>query len=500
MEEYIEVRRLRHQEGLSVRQISRQTGIHRKTIDKILEFGAPPGYRRKKPPRRPVLGPFIPMIEAIFDEDEDAPPKQRHTAKRIFDRLREEHGYPGGYTQIKDYVRQAKLRSREAFVPLMHEPGEAQVDWGEAWVMDDGVRRKVHMFVMTLPFSDGRFTAAFPRSTLEFFIEGHRRAFEFFGGVPRQVTYDNLKSVVIKIHRKGKRKGERTINKTFEKFLDYHLITAKFCNVARGNEKGHVENGVGWARRNLLTPVPRLKDWADFNQQLAEGCRKHQDIRVRGHEETIETRLKKERTAFLPVPPFMPDDGQPETWGVSSLCLVRFDNNDYSVPCEYAYHQVTIRADVAQVRIFYQDRCIAVHTRCHQKEKAFYEPWHYLPLVEQKPRTLDDGAPLRGLDLDPCFEVLRRRMEADQERGKGVRAYIRVLMHLKDHSQAALTRAVKRALELHVEDEEAIKNLLLCPPEVTPSPLDLTGRGHLQYPLPPPNLVGYQMLVAGGAP
>ena len=495
MEEYIEVRRLKYDEGLSVREISRQTGIHRKTIDKILKFGAPPGYRRKQPPRRPVLGPFIPIIDAISREDKDAPPKQRHTAKRVFDRLREEHGYRGGYTQVKEYVRQAKLRSREAFVPLMHEPGEAQVDWGEAWVMDGGARRKVHMFVMTLPFSDGRFTAVFPRSTLEFFIEGHRRAFEFFGGVLRRITYDNLKSVVIKIHRKGK----RTLNQTFEKFLDYHLITAKFCNVARGNEKGHVENGVGWARRNLLTPAPLLKGWTHFNQQLADGCRKRQDIRVRGHEETIETRLKEERKAFLPVPPFPVDDGSPKTWEVNSLCLVRFDDNDYSAPCEYAYHQVTIRADVAQVRIFYRDRCIALHTRCHQKEKASYEPWHYLSLVEQKPRTLDDGAPLKRLDLDPCFEVLRRRMEADQKHSKGTRAYIRVLMHLKGHSLAAFTGAVKRALELHVEDEEAIKNLLLCPPEVTPSPLDLSGRGHLKFFLPPPNLSGYQGLVTGGA-
>jgi len=494
MEDYIEVRRLKYDEGLSIHEISRRTGFHRDTIRKILELRAPPGYRRNESPRRPVLGPFTPIIDTILNNDTDKPRKQRHTAKRIFDRLREEYGYPGGYTQIKEYVRGARLRFKEAYVPLAHEPGEAQVDWGEAWVIDRASRRKVQMFVLTLPFSGARFVAAFPKATLEFFLEGHRRAFEFFYGVPRLLVYDNLKSAVTQVGRGRKRR----LNKTFARFVDYHLITPRFCNVAKANEKGHVENGVGWAQRNLMTPLPRLSDWERFNQELARGCRKILGHRIRGKKKPIGERLKKDQAAFLPVPPFVPDQGRPQTWAVSSLCLVRFDTNDYSVPCEYAYHNVIVRADVSKVRIFHEDRCIAVHTRCHDREKAVYEPWHYLTLVEQKPRTLDDGAPMKQLQLDPCFDVLRRRMEAGQEHSQGTRAYIRVLQLLRDHSSGELTRAVKRALDLHAEDEEAIKNLLLCPPEETPSHLDLSGRRHLKIPLSAPDLTRYATLLTGG--
>ena len=163
-----------------MREIARQTGFHRDTIKKILEEAAPPGYQRHQQPARPVLGPFIPIIDEIVKTDEKVRRKQRHTAQRIFERLREEYGYRGGYTQVCEYVRQARERRREAYVPLAFEPGTAQVDWGEAWALEGDQERKVHLFVMTLPWSDARFVATFPRPTQEFFLEGHRRAFVFF--------------------------------------------------------------------------------------------------------------------------------------------------------------------------------------------------------------------------------------------------------------------------------------------------------------------------------
>jgi len=295
---------------------------------------------------------------------------------------------------VREYVRQARNRNREAFVPLAHDAGAAQVDWGEAFVYDghddagSDLRRKVYIFVMTLPFSDARFVACYPRCTLEFFLEGHRRAFEFFGGVPRRIVYDNLRSAVTQIQRGRRRK----LNTTFAQFVDYHLIEARFCNAARGNEKGHVEMGVGWARRNLLTPIQRLADWRSFNERLADGCRRVFERQVRGEERTIGERLEEDRGAMLPVPPLLIDGAKPALTTVSSLCLVRFDSNDYSVPCEFAHHEVSIRADVAEVRVSLHGQCVAEHERCHEREKTIYEPWHYLALVERKPRTLDDGA------------------------------------------------------------------------------------------------------------
>jgi transposase len=493
MDDCILVRELHFKEGLSVRAVARRTGLHRKTIRKILGEGGPPIYRRGFPAARPKLGPFVGVIDEILKSDRHAPGKQRHTAKRIFDRLRTEHGYTGGYTQVKSYVRECLHLSREAFVPLEFGPAQAQVDWGEAWVQEAGQPLKVHLFILTLPFSDVRFVACFPRESLEFFLEGHLRAFDFLGGVPRRIVYDNLKAAVTRVGP-GRRRERNT---TFEAFCRRHLFEAAFCNVARGNEKGHVENGVGWARRNLFVPMPDFLDWESFNAHLAEQCRGSWTMRLRGHEATVGERLEEERPHFLPLAPWHLPTTKP--WTVSSLCLVRFDSNDYSVPCRWAHHPVTVRADVDKVRIFFQDQCIATHTRCHGRERAIYEPWHYLALVEHKPRSLDWGAPMKDLFLPDCFQTLRHRMEDGQEHSRGTRAYIRVLRFLERYPLSALTRAVERALSLGVEGEEAIRNLLLCPPEQMPSPLDLTGRQHLAaYRIAAPDPSLYSALAQGG--
>jgi transposase len=503
MDDYVRVRQMHEIEGLSLREISRQTGMHRDTIKKIIEEGAPPGYRRRQLPKRPVLGPFTAKIDQILKADKNAPRKQRHTARRIWERLREEYGYQGGYTQVCEYVRQACERDREAYVPLAFEPGTAQVDWGEARVWDEGHWRKVHLFVMTLPLSGARFVAVFPRPTLEFFLEGHRRAFVFFQGVPRLIIYDNLKSAVVKV----KRHHNRILNKSFKRFTQHHLFEARFCNVGRGNEKGHVENGVKWAQKKLFVPVPRFTDWTRFNEQMAEACRRHFDHTPQEQEQSVGQLFKTDQIALLSIPKRPAPLGKKDSWSISSLCLVRFDHNDYSVPCEFAHGRAVVQADVAQVRIFATEvihekaPLIAVHTRCHRRGKTIYEPIHYLPLVERKSRTLDDGAPMKQLraDLPECFEVLRRRLELARSDGAGTREFIAVLRLLEDHSIPKLTRAVERALELGVEHPEAIKNLLMCPPEATPSPLDLSGRDHLAgYGVAPPPLANYGALAGRG--
>ncbi|NQU45212.1 IS21 family transposase [bacterium] len=192
MDDCIQVLELHFKDGLSERAVARQTGLHRKTVRKILSEGGPGVYRRGCPAVRPKLGPFVGVIDEMLKSDRHSPPKQHHTAKRVFDRLRAEHGYTGGYTQVKSYMRESRHLSREAFVPLAFGPGQAQVDWGEACVIEGGKPFKVHLFVMTLPFSDVRFVAAFPRESLEFFLEGHPRAFDFLGGVPRRIVYDSV--------------------------------------------------------------------------------------------------------------------------------------------------------------------------------------------------------------------------------------------------------------------------------------------------------------------
>ena len=183
MKWWLKIRQRVLNEEVSKREILRETGIHWKTLEKILAHSEPPGYRRQKPVHKPKLGPYEDRIRQFLLEDRGVPRKQRHTAKRVFERLQEE-GYQGGYTQVKEAVREIRQRSQEVFVPLIHQPGEAQVDFGYALIREAGQLRKVVYFVMGLPYSDAMFVQVFERICTEVFWEGHRRAFEFLGGVP----------------------------------------------------------------------------------------------------------------------------------------------------------------------------------------------------------------------------------------------------------------------------------------------------------------------------
>jgi transposase len=298
VELYGRVRRAVRVEGRSERAVALEFGISRETVRKMLRYAVPPGYQRQQPVKRPKLGPWLGAIDAILEEDKRRPAKQRHTAKRIFERLRAEYAFSGGYTIVKDYVHTQKLRSREMFVPLMHAPGEAQADFGEALVVVAGVERKVHYLAMDLPHSDDGFVAAFPAETTEAFLEGHVRALAYFGGVPRQILYDNTKIAVARILGDGQRQKTRA----FSELQSYYLFAEKFGRPAKGNDKGKVEGLVGYVRRNFLVPIPRVNSWDELNAHLEEQCRKRRERRLRGHTETIGERFERDRLALLPLP------------------------------------------------------------------------------------------------------------------------------------------------------------------------------------------------------
>jgi transposase len=258
VELYGRVRHACHVEGLSQREAARRFGIHRGTVRKMLTFSVPPGYRRTKPPARPKLGAFTAVIDAILEVDRTSPPKQRHTARRIHERLRAEHGFAGGYTIVKDYVRERRHRMREVFVPLIHPPGHAQVDFGEAMAVIGGERCKIHLFCLDLPHSDACFVKAYPAERIEAFLDGHDAAFAFFGGVPRSILYDNTRLAVARILGDGERQRTRA----FAELQSHHLFLDRFGRPGKGNDKGKVEGLVGYARRNFLVPVPTAASFA----------------------------------------------------------------------------------------------------------------------------------------------------------------------------------------------------------------------------------------------
>ena len=260
----------------------------------MLRYAVRPGYRRQQPVRRPKLDRFTGIIDQILKGDREQPRKQRHTAKRIFERLRDEHGFAGGYTIVKDYVREKKLGGQEMFVPLQHPPGHAQADFGEARVWIGGVERKAHYFILDLPHSDDAYVKAFPGETSEAFCDGHNEAFRYFGGVPRRILYDNTKLAVARILGDGRRKRTRV----FSKLQSHYLFEDAFGRPG----KGKVEGLVGYARRNFFVPVPRFASWDALNTFLEQKGLQRRERRLRRHSETIGERFERDRQAFLPLP------------------------------------------------------------------------------------------------------------------------------------------------------------------------------------------------------
>ena len=298
VELYLRVRLACHRDGLSQREAARRFGIDRKTVAKILKHSVPPGYQRGQAPKRPKLDPYTGIIDQILEDDKSESKKQRHTCKRIFEWLRDEHGYSGGITIVTDYVRARKRLSKEVFVPLAHDPGHAQVDFGEAWAIIAGVRRKVHYFALDLPHSDACFVKAYPAETTEAFCDGHVAAFGFFGGIPLSILYDNTTLAVAEI-KKG---GKRVRTETFTKLQSHYLFQDKFARPAKGNEKGKVEGLIGYVRRNYLVPVPRFESFDALNAWLEEQCLKRQGDQLRGHGETIEARLMRDLDTLMALP------------------------------------------------------------------------------------------------------------------------------------------------------------------------------------------------------
>ena len=465
---YRRVRQAYYVENKSIRDISRTHGLHRDTIRKMLQYSAPPGYRRSRPALKPKLDPFREIINTILKEDENRPKKQRHTAKRVFDRIRDEYGYEGGYTIVKDYVREKRLRCREMFVPLSHPPGHGQVDFGEALVVISGVELKAHYFCIDLPQSDDLFVKAYPAEKMEAFCDGHNSAFSYFGGVPQRMLYDNTKLAVAKIEDDGNRRFTRK----FEELLSHYLYEARFGRPGKGNDKGKVEGLVGFVRRNFFVPIPRFNSFDSLNRCLEDQCRKRRDRRLRSHKETIGERFERDKQAFLPLPAFPYDACDKVNTKVNSLSLVRYKTNDYSVPVAYGHREVQISAYVHEVIISCGTEKIARHERSYDREDFIYDPLHYLPLIEQKINALDQAAPLQQWLLPDEFATLRRLMESRMGK-KGKREYVQVLRLIETFRLEDVLTGVREAMRLQAISFDAVKHLLLCHIEERPARLDL---------------------------
>jgi hypothetical protein len=315
---------------------------------------------------------------------------------------------------------------------------------------------------------------AFPAETTEAFLEGHVRAFAYFGAVPTRILYDNTKIAVAKIL--GGEERQRT--RAFSELQSYYLFADKFGRPAKGNDKGKVEGLVGYVRRNFMVPIPCFNSWDEFNAYLEVQSRKRRERRLRGHSETIGERFERDRARMLPLPATPYEACEKITVRVTSLSLVRYRGNDYSVPTAYGHRQVLVKGFVHEVMIACASEVIARHQRSYERETVVFDPLHYLALLEQKTRALDQAAPLAGWKLPECFAELRRLLEARLKK-HGSREYVQVLRLMETFDLSEVTHAIEDALKLGTISFDAVRHLMLCRIERRPPRLDMQNYPHL---------------------
>jgi len=474
--DYERIRRVVKLEGKTQREAAKELHHSRHTIAKALQHSSPPGYRRQKPPPRPVLDPFLSLIDAWVEADRQQPRKQRHTGTRIYERLREEYSFTGSLSAVRRYLAQRKQTQGEVFFPLQFEVGEeGQVDWGEAWCLINGVEQKVFLFCLRLCYSSVSYVRAYLQESLECFLDGHVHAFAFLDGVPRRLAYDNLKSAVITVGQ-GQ---DRRLNRQFVALRSHYLFETRFCNVASGNEKGHVENLVKHSQRTFMTPLPCVASLEALNAHLEAQCRKELDKKAPRREETRGALLEEERTRFLELPPTEFAACRQQSTFARKQSMVRFDTNDYSLPVRWAYHSVQVKGFVDRVELWTQQQCVAIHPRSYGRHQYILDPFHYIPLLEKKPGGIHHGRPFKGEPWGADFACMRRELEYRYE-GEGTRKYIDILLLFTRYPVEAVQQAVSVCVRRRAFSDEAVQSILTYQPPSRSTALDLSGRPAFQ--------------------
>lgn len=490
--------------GKSQRQVAKELDCSRNTVSRMLTDSQIPKYTLTKPRPRPILGPHQQLLEKWVEEDKKKPKKKRRTAKRMYDILRKEYGYQGAESTLRWYVGQLRKKARQKlYVPLAYGPGEtAQVDFGEAEVVIAGKSVTAQLFVVWLGYSGATFVQAYPAATQEVFFAGHLASFEFFGGVPREIWYDNLKIAVNKVLRGGKRKEQDE----FVSFRTHYLYQAAFCNIRAGWEKGGVEGRVGYTRRNWLVPVQEFENWATLNSYLHQCCEEELARRLRGRAENIGQRLEQERSHFLPLPTHSYPCCKVMSVDANTLSLVTFKTNRYSVPVDHAHEKLLLRAYVERIEISNGCKVVATHPRCWEREQDILNPYHYLPLLAQRPRAFTQAQAIRQWQtswppiFDTYYALLKQRLEVSA----ATKQFIALLQLGQTYSESLLAEALQQALDTHCFSLASVQELARRLAEPAP-PTDTSLANYPQLAnieVAHPNLQQFNRLLAhygGGA-
>jgi hypothetical protein len=391
---------------------------------------------------------------------------------------------------------------REVYLPLEFDPGQdAQVDWGEAEVVLAGERVTAQMFVLRLCYSRKLFVRAYPTQRQEAFFDGHVAAFHYLGGIPRRLTYDNLSTAVLRVLQ-GRNREEQ---QAFIAFRSHYLFDSRFCTPGQGHEKGGVESGVGYARRNFLVPLPEVADYDELNALLLAACQADDQRTVDRQPQPIGQMWQAERAQLRPLPAHDFACCVTRPVALNAYSQVEFETNRYSVPVEVAYRQLRLKAYPFRIEILHQDQVVAVHRRSYGDKEDVCDPLHYLPLLEQRPGAFEHAKPLRQWrhQWPPVYEQLLAHLRAHQPEGEAIPEFVRILGLQREYPVVLMEQAITAALANGGAHLEGIRLRLrqLQQPDTAPAPLDLSARPHLAaLGQAPVNLRQYEALLAGGQP
>jgi transposase len=454
VEDYGVIRRA-HRDRMSIRAIARQFHHSRRKVRDALVHPEPQRYTRTQEADAPKLGPFKPTIDQILAADEEAPPKQRHTAMQVFRRLRgEPHGYRGGYDQVRRYVSAHRQRHEVTFIPLSHDPGQRlELDFGHIYADFPDGRRQVPVLIPTWSFSNHAFAISLPTERIEAILAGMVAAFEFFGCVAREGWWDNPKTVALGILQ-GR---ARQMNARYAALASHYAFEPLFCMPAAPTEKPAVEHKVYDLQRRWCTPVPKVKDHDDLNAHLRRCCLADLDRTCAGQTQTIGQRFALDKAAALPLPLHAFEACIRESKRADKYQTVVLDTNRYSVPRRWAFQSVTVKAYVDRVEIVAHHQVVARHARCYGRSQQVLDPIHYLVTLGRRPGALDHSGVYRNWLLPAAFTELRTALEERHGVHAGSRQYIRVLQLLAEHPQARVEQAIGSCRIRGLLDSELIR-------------------------------------------
>jgi transposase len=503
MEQFEQIRRDHAREELSIRELAKRHGVHRRAVRQALESAIPPAKRAPELRPAPKLGPYRQVIDEILVADKQAPRKQRHTARRIWQRLVEEHGATVSERQVSRYVHDKRRELGEVgevFVPLFSDAGvEAEVDWGEATVLLRGEPVVVHLFEMRACFSGAAFVIAFRDETQQAFLEGHVRALEWHGGVFDLIRYDNLKSAVVRV-LKGRRRVE---SDRFVGLRSHYRFESSFCLPGQqgAHEKGGIEGEVGRFRRRHLVPIPEVDSLEQLNELLEEACWADLDRTITGQSETVGERRDRERLLLGTLPKELYPTWEEASPRVDAKALATVRTNRYSVPARLAGRKIRAQVGASEISFWHDGKQIALHERLPGKHQISAKLDHYLDLLQRKPGALARSLALRQQrdrgDWPACFDELWTRIQERSGRQEAARQMVSVLLLCRQHDAEVVELAVRGALAAGAHDGRAVK--LLVDRSVRPLPpvLEIDARlAGIGQP-PPDDLGEYDRLRTG---